>query len=526
MKHKEYSKKIISFISKLNYLNNSRLWWSLNLSSKNPLSSNFLNDLFNLIDIIENNKNNYVNYKNHQELNNIQRKTILNFYNNKSNHSFKLFFFYRFLINFFKSFVLLLNSYFFGVFSLKKVKNSQILIFSFIDSRARKRKDTYFADLIDKIKAEYPQKTIHYLFHVYRPYLKNIQNLSLEKNPYSLILSYLKISDYLWCIKEVVNLYMLRPFIPKLIINKKKLDITLLIKDAMINEISTGLIDNLLIYRSFIRLNKNKNIETIIYPFENKSLEKLMLFALDGNIKTIGYQHSSITSRHFSLILEKEESKLIPLPDKIVTTGTVTKNWLINKGNFPKEIINVGVSLRNTNSKCLDKKLIKDNFKLLFAFSSSYNEVYKTINFLNKIKSLKTLSIRFRFHPDFPFSGLSQKSKQWLKTNQVDTLQNKLIEDFQWSDATCYISSSVAIESILHNVPVIQMKIDTLDCDPLLGEDLPLKWNANNQKDFFEIISIISKIDNLDQKEKYLKSKKFIDKYFISKKLLNVKTFM
>ena len=70
------------------------------------------------------------------------------------------------------------------------------------------------------------------------------------------------------------------------------------------------------------------------------------------------------------------------------------------------------------------------------------------------------------------------------------------------------------------------MNIGKMDCDPLLGEVLPLKWSINNQKDLLEIISIISKIDKFDRKERYLKSKDFIDRYFIRKKLLNVKTFI
>ena len=138
----------------------------------------------------------------------------------------------------------------------------------------------------------------------------------------------------------------------------------------MISEMTTGFIDNLIIFRAFRRISKLGQIEKIIYPFENKSLEKLMLLAL-GNIKTIGYQHSSVSPRHFSLILSKDEIKINPLPEKIVTIGEITKNWLIDVGNFPEEIIETGVYLRGNRTLKLRKRYFdKKNPKLLFVFSS------------------------------------------------------------------------------------------------------------------------------------------------------------
>ena len=69
----------------------------------------------------------------------------------------------------------------------------------------------------------------------------------------------------------------------------------------------------------------NHSLEKIIYPFENKSLEKLLLLGLPKKIRTIGYQHSSITPMHLSFQLSKKEIYKMPLPDKIVTVGKVTQ---------------------------------------------------------------------------------------------------------------------------------------------------------------------------------------------------------
>ena len=69
------------------------------------------------------------------------------------------------------------------------------------------------------------------------------------------------------------------------------------------------------------RIRESNSIKRLIYPFENKSLEKCLLLGLNGSIETIGYQHSSITPRHFSFLMGKEEINVTPIPDKIITSG-------------------------------------------------------------------------------------------------------------------------------------------------------------------------------------------------------------
>ena len=173
----------------MNQLNNSILWWALNFTSKNPLISKLFKDLL----IIINNVQNLVK-DNHgtktTKSNNIIHKVIIDkYFEIDSKQKFELYFLSKFIINFLKSIILLFSSYIFTLFSKNKNLDSEILIFSFVDSRSRGNTDTYFGDLIDKIKLEYPHYNISYLFYAYRPYFSNIKNLFEEKN---FIYSYLK----------------------------------------------------------------------------------------------------------------------------------------------------------------------------------------------------------------------------------------------------------------------------------------------------------------------------------------------
>ncbi|PWH11101.1 hypothetical protein DEJ39_02065 [Bacteroidetes bacterium SCGC AAA795-G10] len=490
--------EILSLLSNLNISNHSIIWWAFNFTSKNPLSSGFFDSYF---------------YK--------KKSTFL------SPHLTLIKNTIWFFVNLIKSIYLLIQTYFFFI-SLENEKSKiNVHLFSFVDGRKRGNMDTYFRDLITKIIKSNPELKVSYLFYVYRPYFRNNNALKFEKNKKINLLSYLTIKDFFWCFFQLFRIPFLTINFSNVRLKNSKKELNYIIRSQMISEMTTGFIDNLIIFRAFRRISKLGQIEKIIYPFENKSLEKLMLLAL-GNIKTIGYQHSSVSHRHFSLILSKDEIKINPLPEKIVTIGEITKNWLIDVGNFPEEIIKTGVYLRGNRTLKLRKRFFdKKNPKLLFVFSSGYDEVKKTINFLDTgNKVLDSYKIKFRFHPDFPIYGLNKYYNNWI-TNNVDSISKKSLNDeLKWCDILVYISSSVVIEAISAKIPVINLNIDIYNSDPLLNKKLSLKKVVTNNNDFTKAINYFSEISNKDNIRLYSESINYIDKYAINKTKLDVKTFL
>ena len=59
---------VISFLSKLNRYNKSHLWWSLNFTSKNPLTSKLISNLVYLFEELRKYKNSNANLKYSKEL--------------------------------------------------------------------------------------------------------------------------------------------------------------------------------------------------------------------------------------------------------------------------------------------------------------------------------------------------------------------------------------------------------------------------------------------------------------------------
>tara|TARA_B100001173_G_C15932385_1_gene523357 strand:- start:228 stop:1115 length:888 start_codon:yes stop_codon:yes gene_type:complete len=295
----------------------------------------------------------------------------------------------------------------------------------------------------------------------------------------------------------------------------------------MKKELSKGYINNLLVYRASKRIRNIPKLETLIYPFENKSLEKLINLGFNNKIKTVGYQHSSITPRHFNFILNDEEMNLVHLPDKVVTLGKVTKRWLIEKCNFPPSKIIQGVALKNFFLKPMIKKTFSpEKVKLLFVFSSSNYEIIKSIEILKKILINYSFNCRFRFHINFPMEKLSNKDKRWIKSNINLVEKNTLNDDLKWTDITVYISSTVALESLFCGIPVIRLNIDKFNSDPLLNEKIPFKWTANSSSDLVNSIYEISYLSNEERNERSLKGQNFASSYMIPFKFLKTEIFL
>ena len=523
-KRRFYESKINGFLADLNISNARPIWWAFNFTSKNPLSSDLFEKLMvvlAIIDIIDNNPIKQINFNN---LTIGQRKIINEYFGLKPKYFVKNFynFFYKNKFFQFLKIIYLLIEIFFTFLSFKnKISKSNILLFTYIDGGKRNGKDTYFGNLLNKIIEDYPKKKVAYLFYLDRPYFKMKRDLSNEKANYNFIFKYLKLNDYAWSFIQVVKANFILIKNSNFVFKNKNISLNEIVKETMVMELSRGFLDNILVYSASKRLRQAPELETIIYPFENKSLEKLLNLGLNDKVKTVGYQHSSITPRHFCFIMNDKEINRTPLPDKVVTLGEITKRWLTDNCNFPSSMVIKGVALRNNFSKLLNKKSFSaEKANLLFVFSSSKYEIKQSIKIIKDILIDYSFNCRFRFHVNFPLKSLSKENQKWVKSNIDLVKKNTLLNDFKWADITIYISSTVALESLLCGIPIIRLNIDKFNSDPLLNKKVPFKWSANSSTELVKSIYEISYLSDKDRKQRSIKGQIFASSYMIPEKLL------
>jgi hypothetical protein len=258
---------------------------------------------------------------------------------------------------------------------------------------------------------------------------------------------------------------------------------------------------------SFNRIFQSLSPSSVLYPFENRSWEKLLLRSayVAGVKNTVGYQHSSITERHLALKILENELDSKDLPFKVITTGQVTYDWL--KHNSPaisKKLI-CGGSLRKVKEK-LD---LPGHKGILVAISSSTNEAQRILAILNKLANKISIPIIVRSHPTINIEKLFN-SMAW-NSNVILSKNKKLSEDLFNCHVVLYSSSTVAIEGMLSGrLPIFLDIGDIPSGDPLLGNAI---FSTKNENDILKAIKSINSWTNFELKKIQSKSIYFSKSY-------------
>lgn len=279
---------------------------------------------------------------------------------------------------------------------------------------------------------------------------------------------------------------------------------------------ATYFYDNIRIYYEIKNFVKKISVKKFYYLFENQAYEKLLLTVLrkfSPQAKAVGYQHPSLSLRHTNFLLTKQEVEITPLPDKIMTMGDVTKDFMSTRGNFPDDILTRGCALRQgQHSRDIKNKRTISNIVVLLA--TNIEEYIKVIAFLNKALNEQTpYTIWMRPHPVFSLSeaiAIAGKPKFPFYKSDKETLN----ECLAWADVAVYVHSTASIESLSRGLPVICLNIDNVISPDPLYSFTDFRWKADLPQDF---VKIIDEINSLSEEEFYDRQKKAVDyteKYF------------
>jgi hypothetical protein len=373
-------------------------------------------------------------------------------------------------------------------------QRQDIVVFTYAEGPFDAGWDKYFGDLPALIAAQAPGTRVAYVAYVYTPYNKHLREMpSNSPAPYIPLYQYLTIGDLLRAISRTIGATMLH----NVNLDASHADAEAmkdLLREALVEDVSKrGYLHNLLVYASTGRMIRKLSPGIVIYPYENKSLEKALLLAARAASTTtrlIGYQHTSITPRHIGLRFGAGEAARTPLPDRIVTVGGITRDYLENFGNYPEGMLVTGCALRQPwESPFLQKAFAPEQPKVLLALSSSAGELISTLEFMRQVKArLPGLELGVRPHINFPLQILPATLREWVKHSAIDLTGTSLRENLAWADVTAYISSTVALESLMAGRPVIYLQIDPGDPDPLLG-NARFRWSASNTDEFLRALS-------------------------------------
>jgi hypothetical protein len=260
-------------------------------------------------------------------------------------------------------------------------------------------------------------------------------------------------------------------------------------------------------------------------------------FFIDGLRKAnkdtiiVGCQHTVIPLSAADMFLHQREKGIIPLPDKILTTGKIPKNILEKYGSYPKEQIKTGCALRFESLqnlsllKCREES--KRNFVLLVAFGGSEEEIPLLNYSLGQASLNKDVIFRMRTHPTFSWDKLMllRKSDLKLPENVLISTSSEVLDDLKSCDAVLYWGTTVALESLMVGKPIINFdREDLLNYDPLF-EFTDFKWQVQQKDPLQNIIQDIQKMPETSYQKHQEQGKKYIKEFFYPVTKQNLEKF-
>ena len=267
------------------------------------------------------------------------------------------------------------------------------------------------------------------------------------------------------------------------------------------------------------RLLEMIDVNTFTTTYENRPWEKLYFLALQkwsGRSNIIGYQHSPLFEASLDMIIGKYERDIIPMPDKIITNGRISKEFLERYGNYDVSRVKVGCALRHDwsfNEKLMHR--VKSNRMLVVLGgppSRAAEQVHLVQRALMKDEKYKVL---IRAHPNLPWEYI----KTYLRCDMnaygsFSVSDNTSVGmDLESADIVMYDASSIAIEALRMGIPVIHVDHnDLLSVDPLVGFS-DFKWTVRSPEDLKRAIRNIYELSDDEYGAGQAKAREYADDY-------------
>lgn len=301
------------------------------------------------------------------------------------------------------------------------------------------------------------------------------------------------------------------------------LDVGYLLNEAVRNSRNSGeFFLNLHVYYCSKWLGRNLRVGRCIYPFENRAWEKMLLLGMQEALNTsgnrtafVGYQHTSITRGHMNFMLADTEASTLPLPNFIVTTGEITKNWLEKEGNYPESTFKTGSALRQTPTALPIKNRRDQNIsRVLVVLATSLTEYVNMITFMESVfSSAEGFDLRIRPHPSVMPLEAALDVLQIKNRDFFSESTQSITDDLEWADTVLYSSSTVCLEAVAIGIPVIYLDLGLhVDTDPLFSWS-KFKWIASEPAQLIHAIREIEGLSDQTYDELQKQGRKYANDY-------------
>ncbi|MDP2652761.1 MAG: hypothetical protein Q8Q08_01895 [Candidatus Omnitrophota bacterium] len=265
-------------------------------------------------------------------------------------------------------------------------------------------------------------------------------------------------------------------------------------------------------------LLKAAKIETFALTYENNPWEKMCMTALredSPQTKIAGYQHTVVPQASANMFISKEEEKLIPRPDVVLTVGEAPKEIIGRYSPSRTVPVHAAGALRYQYLFSLPPLPRVREKKLLLALEGIF-DVYHMVNYaMGQLKG-SDWQVTVRTHPVLPLDAIRHKLA--CRPEDLPNFRlsqgTSLKEDMERSDAVMYWGSTVALEAAWAGKPVVHFNLQSvLSYDPLF-ECGAFKWVVTRNDSLPAALSAIHALDEPSFAAQRDSAKQYLQSYF------------
>jgi hypothetical protein len=278
-----------------------------------------------------------------------------------------------------------------------------------------------------------------------------------------------------------------------------------------------GFLTHLRLYYAGRALVRRVPVERVIYPYENRAFEKMLLTGVrEGQASTrlVGYNHASITASHLNFMLGVGEAKTMPLPDVLLTLGPVVTEWLECDGQYPPGLLKSACALRQAGTLARPARAGRRPLRdVLVCLATSLREYARTLRLLEAAWHGGTpYRLRVRPHPTLRLAdGVAAAGLGDRAFFEVD--ESPLDESLSRADVVLYASSTVGLEAVAIGIPAVYLDLrDMLDTDPMPGWS-ELKWTVSRADQLMPTLREIDALGDAELAERRARAAHYAERY-------------
>lgn len=272
-------------------------------------------------------------------------------------------------------------------------------------------------------------------------------------------------------------------------------------------------------YLSFLaarKLVKKINIGHFYMPHENYGWEKLTRIAIGNSGKKIpvtAFQHAQVVPNSTKLSLGSDEGSAPFLPDRLITPGGFTRQFLIRQRNYPEGLVAAGCALRQDHPVMEEPVPRRKNRRILVQLWSVERSAL-LINFIYESKIHPApYTVTLNFHPCNPLETV-RSYLDFEYNDHFETAGDSLEDNFKRHDLVIYHGSTTCLEALAHGLPVINVDFgDPFPVDPLFGFEA-FKWTVRRPGELEETIRNIYALPDETFYRKQQRGFDFVKEYF------------